>query len=136
MRTLHVGLRVEDVERSLNFYESLGYEVVGTVPETEFGALMMLKLPDDGVVSLELVYEADAGPVDPRGLNHIVIQVEDILGTVTRLRARGIHADQPRSPDGSDDFWTTMLTDPDGYRIELVQWPVGHADGITIADFR
>jgi len=27
------------------------------------------------------------------------------------------------------------LTDPDGYRIELVQWPPGHADGITAADF-
>jgi hypothetical protein len=24
--------------------------------------------------------------------------------------------------------------DPDGYRIELVQWPAGHADGITKAD--
>ncbi len=24
---------------------------------------------------------------------------------------------------------------PDGYRIELVQWPTGHADGITAADF-
>jgi len=28
------------------------------------------------------------------------------------------------------------LTDPDGYRIELVQWPPGHLDGITAADFQ
>ena len=34
MRTLHVGLRVEDLVRSLEFYRNLGYEVVGTVPET------------------------------------------------------------------------------------------------------
>lgn len=27
------------------------------------------------------------------------------------------------------------ITDPDGNRIELVQWPTGHADGITKADF-
>ena len=27
-----------------------------------------------------------------------------------------------------------MLADPDGNRIELVQWPPGHADGITAAD--
>ena len=27
----------------------------------------------------------------------------------------------------------TWLTDPDGNRIELVQWPAGHADGITAA---
>ncbi|AZP15054.1 hypothetical protein EJC51_02235 [Streptomyces aquilus] len=25
--------------------------------------------------------------------------------------------------------------DPDGYRIELVEWPPGHPDGITAADF-
>ena len=27
-----------------------------------------------------------------------------------------------------------MVTDPDGNRIELIQWPPGHADGITAAD--
>jgi len=62
--------------------------------------------------------------------------VEDLFPTVTRLCAHGIAVGQPSSPDGSDDFWTTMLTDPDGYRIELVQWPVGHADGMTAADFQ
>src|SRR5690349_8362382 len=65
MRTLHVGLRVEDLERSLDFYVTLGYEVVGTVSETEFGSLTMLKLPDDVFVSLELVHDPAAGPVHP-----------------------------------------------------------------------
>ena len=27
-----------------------------------------------------------------------------------------------------------MLTDPDGYRIELVQWPPGHPEGMTAGD--
>jgi lactoylglutathione lyase len=27
------------------------------------------------------------------------------------------------------------VIDPDGNRIELVQWPAGHADGITAADW-
>lgn len=80
MRTLHVGLRVQDLERSRAFYTRLGYEVIGTVAETPMGSLTMLKLPED-------------------------------------------------------DFWTSWLTDPDGYRIELVQWPAGHADGLTRADF-
>ena len=56
MRTLHVGLRVSDLRRSLVFYQAIGYTVIG-------------------------------------------------------------------------------ITDPDGYRIELVQWPAGHADGITKAGF-
>jgi lactoylglutathione lyase len=34
MRTLHLGLRVAHVERSLAFYAALGYEVVGSVPAT------------------------------------------------------------------------------------------------------
>jgi lactoylglutathione lyase len=135
MRTLHVGLRVEHLERSLAFYTTLGYEVVGTVPETGFGSLTMLKLPDDEFVSVELVHDATAGPVDPGGLNHVVVQVEDLRAAVAHLAAHAIQADAPTSPDGSDDFWTAWLTDPDGYRIELVQWPAGHADGLTSADF-
>jgi lactoylglutathione lyase len=30
---------------------------------------------------------------------------------------------------------TAWTTDPDGNRIELVQWPPGHPDGMTAADF-
>jgi lactoylglutathione lyase len=135
MKTLHVGLQVTDIDQSTEYYTSLGYEVVGTVPETEIGALTMLKLPGDAEVALELVHRPDTGPIDPRGLSHVVVQVEDLQDTLERLAGRGIQADPPRSPDGSQDFWTTMLTDPDGYRIELVQWPPGHADGLTEADF-
>jgi lactoylglutathione lyase len=135
MRTLHAGLRVEDLERSLAFYTTLGYEVVGTVPDTEFGSLTMLKLPADEFVSIELVHDPTAGAVGPGGLNHLVVQVDDLHAAVAHLAAHAIRADTPTSPNGSDDFWTTWLTDPDGYRIELVQWPTGHADGLTSADF-
>jgi lactoylglutathione lyase len=134
MRTLHVGLRVSDLERSLDFYTKLGYQVIGMVPETEFGSLTMLKLPRDEFVTLELVHDPAAARVDPGGLNHLVIQVDSMDDTVARLAALGIDAAAPGSPDGSDDFWTTWLSDPDRYRIELVQWPVGHTDGLTEAD--
>ena len=45
MRTLHIGIPVTDLERSLAFYTGLGYDVLGKVPEAEFGGLTMLKLP-------------------------------------------------------------------------------------------
>jgi lactoylglutathione lyase len=80
VRTLHVGLRVSDLERSLAFYATLGYEVLGDAPETEFGSLTI-------------------------------------------------------SPDSSHEFWTAWVTDPDGYRLELVQWPREHPDGMTRSDF-
>jgi lactoylglutathione lyase len=135
MRTLHVGLRVADLERSLAFYAGLGYEVLGNVPETEFGSLTMLKLPEDAFVTLELVHDPRRGTVDPGGLNHLVIQVESMQATVGRLTERGIEVGPASSPDGSEEFRTAWVTDPDGYRIELVQWPAGHPKGMTEADF-
>src|SRR3954452_4935316 len=136
MRTLHLGLRVAEPERSIAFYTSLGYEVLGAVPETDLGTLTMLKLPGDEFVTLELVHDptATAGRIEPRGLSHLVVQVEDLHATVHQLRARGIQAGEPGSPDDSDAFWTTWTTDPDGYPTELVQWPRGHPDGMTRAD--
>jgi lactoylglutathione lyase len=134
MRTLHVGLRVGDLERSLGFYTSLGYDVVGTVPETELGSLTMLMLPGDEFVAIELVHDPTGGWVEPGGLSHLVIQVEDLQATVAHLGARGVFVEEPGSPDGSADFWTAWVSDPDGYRIELVQWPQGHPDGMTRSD--
>ena len=136
MRTLHFGLRVADLERSLAFYAAVGYEVVGSVPETAFGHLTMLKLPGDDFVTVELVNDPTKAGVDlGTGLSHFVIKVESLDATIAELAAQGIHADTPGSPDGSDDFRTTWITDPDGNRIELVQWPAGHPDGITAADW-
>jgi lactoylglutathione lyase len=135
MRTLHVGLRVADLERSRAFYTGRGYEVLGHVPETEFGSLTMLKRPGDEFVTVELVHDPRRDVVDPGGLNHVVIQVDSMQATVARLSARGIEVEAPGSPDGSEDFWTAWISDPDGYRIELVQWPTGHPEGMTAADF-
>jgi lactoylglutathione lyase len=96
----------------------------------------MLKLPGDEFVTIELVHDPAQGEASSgRGLSHFVIKVESLDATISQLAARGIAAEAPVSPDGSDDFRTTVVTDPDGNRIELVQWPPGHADGITAADW-
>ncbi len=136
MRTLHFGLRVADLDRSLAFYTAVGYEVVGSVPETPLGELTMLKLPDDEFVTIELVHDATQGDRNVgTGLSHFVIKVESMDATIAELSARGIDPDIPVSPDASDDFRTTLIVDPDGNRIELVQWPAGHADGMSAADW-
>ena len=135
MRTLHVGLRVADRGRSVAFYRALGYEVVGEVPETGIGHLTMLKLPDDKFVTIELVHQpGDDGPAGS-GLSHFVIAVESMAATVAGLATHGIDVEGPTSPDESDDFLTAFITDPDGNRIELVQWPPGHAVGMGSADW-
>jgi lactoylglutathione lyase len=140
MRTLHLGLRIGDLDRSLAFYTAVGYEVVGSVRDTPEGDLTMLKLPDDEFVTIELVHDpagraARAAAEITTNLNHLVIKVESMERTIEELAARGIDADRPVSPDGSDEFRTTWIVDPDGNRIELVQWPAHHADGMTVADF-
>ena len=136
MRALHVGLRVAELARSLAVYRAVGYQVLGEVPEPGIGHLTMLKLPDDDFVTLELVHHADVRPSGgDSALSHLVIQVDNMEATRTMLSARGIAVDEPTSPDGSPDFWTVVIADPDGNRIELVQWPHGHANGITAADF-
>jgi len=136
MRTLPVGLRVTDLERSLAFYSAVGYAVLGTIEGTAFGSLSMLQLPGDPFATIELVHDpacAEAGI--GTGINHLVIQVEPLDAAVADLAAKGIAPEPSELPGGADGPRTSWITDPDGYRIELVQWPPGHADGITKADF-
>jgi lactoylglutathione lyase len=136
MRTLHFGLRVADLDRSLAFYTGVGYEIVGSVPDTPLGHLTMLRLPDDEFVTIELVHDPLRAAVDVgTAISHFVINVESMDAMLAELAARGIDVDEPTSPDGSADFRTTWVVDPDGNRIELVQWPADHPDGLTAADW-
>jgi len=96
----------------------------------------MLKLPGDEFVTIELVHDRSRGRRDSgTALSHFVIEVESMDATIAELAARGVESEEPTSPDGSADFRTAWIVDPDGNRIELVQWPVGHADGLTAADW-
>ncbi len=133
MRMLHLGLRVTDLESSLAFYTALGYTKVGHVPETDFGSLSMLQLPDDPFVSIELVHDPARPVTDTSAVNHLVVQTDDLDATIADLAARGVTAEPPAEP--GPEIRTSWLTDPDGYRIELVQWPPGHPAGMTAADF-
>ncbi len=133
MRMLHLGLRVTDLERSLAFYTALGYAELGRVPETSFGSLTMLQLPDDPFVSLELVHDPARPVSDIGAVNHLVVQTDDLDATIAELATKGVEAETPAEP--GPGIRTSWLTDPDGYRIELVQWPPGHPAGMTKADF-
>src|SRR6187549_308971 len=121
MRMLHVGLRVSDLGRSLAFYTALGYAEIGSVPQTGFGSLTMLKLPDDPFVSLELVHDPARPVKDTGAVNHLVLQTDDLDATVADLATKGVTSEPPA--EQGPGFKPAWLTDRDGYRIELVQWP-------------
>jgi lactoylglutathione lyase len=96
----------------------------------------MLQLPDDPFVTVELAYDPTRPVTDTGGLNHIAIKTDDLHATIATLAERGIQTDPERPTAGPDEPLVTTVRDPDGYLIELVQWPEGHADGITADDFR
>ena len=135
MRTLLVGLRTTDPDRSLAFYRALGYTVVGTVPDTPFGTLTMLQLPDDPFVTIELVHDPSRPVTGTGGLNHLAVQTDDLHATIATLAAHGIPADPAQPTAGPDEPLVSTVRDPDGHLIELVQWPAGHAVGLTAEDF-
>ena len=135
MKTLFVSYRVTDLDRSLAFYTALGYTELGRV-ETGDGNLAILSIPAEPAASLELVHRPAAGRVDVgSGFDHLAIQVDTLTTTLERLTDAGLNPGPVEYPGGPQGPKTAWLTDPDGYRIELVEWPSGHADGITAADF-
>ncbi|KUM68574.1 VOC family protein [Streptomyces griseorubiginosus] len=136
MKTLFVSYRVSDLDRSLAFYTALGYVELGRVEAGEAGHLAILSFPDEPAASLELVHRPADGPVElGTGFDHLAIQVDALPDELVRLAEAGLNPGPIQHPGGPDGPRTSWLTDPDGYRIELVEWPPGHADGITAADF-
>ncbi|MGH3742814.1 MAG: VOC family protein [Micromonosporaceae bacterium] len=136
MKTLHTAYRVTDLAVSLGFYTALGYDQVGRIDIGGGATLTVLKFPDEDVVTLELVHRPAGGPVDiGTGFSHLVVQVDDLAVAAEALTQADLAPGPVERPGGPDGPRTSWLTDPDGYRIELVQWPPGHADGITAADF-
>src|SRR6266566_1912157 len=121
---------------SLAFYGAIGFEQVGRVDLGDGVTLTMLKFPADEVVTLELVHRPPDGPVViGSGFSHLAVQVDDLSGMIEAVTKAGLSAGPVERPGGLDGAQTSWLRDPDGYRIELVQWPPGHAYGITAADF-
>ena len=137
MRTLHPAFRITDLATSMAFYGAIGFEQVGRVDLGDGVTLTMLKFPADEVVTLELVHRPPDGPVViGSGFSHLAVQVDDLGGVIEAVTKAGLSAGPVERPGGVDGPQTSWLCDPDGYRIELVQWPPGHAYGITAADFR
>jgi lactoylglutathione lyase len=137
MKMLHTAYRVSDLERSVDFYGKVGFREIGRIEPDPGMVLVTLNLPEDGdVVTLELVSEPSAGPLQiGNGFSHIVVQVESLEATMSDLAEKGIRCGELLHPAGPGGPKTSFLTDPDGYRMELVEWPVGHPSGVTAADF-
>jgi lactoylglutathione lyase len=135
VRTIFPAYRISDLDRSLGFYRALGYRELGRVTLDDGARLAVLSFPDERVATLELVHRPADGPVQVGGFDHLAVQVDDLAALRAALAGQGLEPSPTERPGGPDGPATAWLVDPDGYRIELVEWPPGHPYGLTAADF-
>jgi lactoylglutathione lyase len=119
---VHTCVRVRDIDASLRFYESLGFERRGRLNfETAYNVYM--GLPGDGD-TLELTVNRDrTEPYDiGDGYNHLALTVEDLDALLAQLADSGVQPEKPPyAPGGREEVGRIcFVADPDGYRIELI----------------
>ena len=92
---IHTCYRITDIDRSVDFYEKLGFEEVGRFPIRDEAINVFMGLPGDGA-RLELTFNHDQdGPYEiGTGYGHIAITAEDLDGTLERLAEIGIEPEK------------------------------------------
>ncbi|MDX6589692.1 MAG: lactoylglutathione lyase [Solirubrobacterales bacterium] len=121
-RFLHTCYRIGDIDRSVVFYEQLGFEEVRRMPIGDEAINVFMALPGEDP-RLELTYNHGVDSYDlGTGYNHIAILVDDLDATLERLAAAGIEPERPPYRPGgrTEGHRIAFVRDPDGYRIEIV----------------
>jgi lactoylglutathione lyase len=119
---LHTCYRIGDIDRSVAFYEKLGFEVAGRMPIGDEAINVFMNLPGEAPV-LELTYNHGVTEYEHgTGYNHIALAVDDLDATIEGLAAAGIDPEKPPYRPGgrTEGHRICFFRDPDGYRIELI----------------
>ena len=118
---LHTCYRIGDIDRSVAFYEKLGFEETWRMPIGDEAINVFMSLPGEDPV-LELTYNHGVDSYDlGTGYNHIALAVEDLDGTLERLAEQGIEPEKPPYQVREGGSRLCFVRDPDGYRVELVE---------------
>lgn len=143
----HIGICVTDLDRSLRFWcDGLGFEILRQssfkgaswrrILEIEGDMDLQTRIIRRDHVTLELLHfvapghqgPAERTPMNKLGFTHIAVWVKDIDAMAARVTQYGgsiveetsVVFDHPRL----QGRWL-ICTDPNGLRIELVQYPDG-----------
>ncbi len=120
-RLIHTCYRIGDIDRSVAFYQALGFEEIGRMPIRDEAINVFMGLPDDGP-RLELTYNHGVDSYDlGTGYNHIAISAPDLDATLARLGEQGIAPEKPPYTVSDGGTRLCFVRDPDGYRIELIE---------------
>jgi lactoylglutathione lyase len=120
-RYVHTCLRVRDIDRSVEFYERLGFAITGRL-NFESAYNVYMGLPGGGDVLELTVNVGRTAPYDlGEGYNHMALVVDDLDGLLAALQPAGIVPEKPPyHPGGREEYTICFIADPDGYRIELI----------------
>src|SRR5574344_1126345 len=126
MRILHTMLRVGNLQRSIDFYTKvLGMQLLRTSENTEYKyslAFLGYEGGNPNQAEIELTYNWGVESYDMgSAYGHIAIGVADAYAACEKIRAAGGHVTREAGPVKGGTTVIAFVTDPDGYKIELIQ---------------
>ena len=125
MPLIHTCYRIFEIDRSVAFYEALGFEEVRRSPIRDEAINVFMNMPGDEGDGPRLELTFNHGRTEPyelgTGYGHIAITSPDLDTTLARLAEQGIEPEKPpyRIREGSSRI--CFVRDPDGYRIEIIE---------------
>ena len=120
MELIHTCYRIGDIDRSVAFYEALGFEERRRLPIRDEAINVFMGLPGDGD-RLELTYNFGVDSYElGTGYGHIAVSVDDLAATLERLKEQGIEPEREPYRVREGGSLICFVRDPDGYRIELI----------------
>jgi catechol 2,3-dioxygenase-like lactoylglutathione lyase family enzyme len=109
----HCSVVITDVERSRRFYrEVLGLREINKPRTFDFVVLWF----DLGDQHIHLLLKHEADSISPR---HFALRVTDAAAARAHFRGHGVATQETTPIPGADRFF---IADPDGNRIEIIQW--------------
>jgi lactoylglutathione lyase len=125
MRILHTMLRVGDLQRSIDFYTNvLGMKLLRTSdnPEYKYKLAFLGYGSNPDHAELELTYNYGVDSYDMgTAYGHIAISAEDIYATCEQVRKAGGNITREPGPVKGGTTVIAFITDPDGYKVELIE---------------
>ena len=129
MRMLHTMLRVGDLQRSIDFYtQVLGMQLLRTTrrPEQQYDLAFVGYGGNPGQAEIELTYNYGVERYElGTAFGHIAVGVPDVAATCAAVRDKasalgGAITREPGPVKGGTPV-IAFITDPDGYKIELIE---------------
>lgn len=118
-------LRVGDLQRSIDFYTKvLGMKLLRTTerPEQKYSLAFVGYGTNPEHAEIELTYNHGVSSYElGTAYGHIALGVPDVYGACDRIRAAGGNITREPGPVKGGTTVIAFVTDPDGYKIELIQ---------------